>query len=238
METRSTNKADQYRRQIAAAFVLHPKVAIQGLVPDEAARNGLADLLPDLVPFQRPDYHGFLPVVDWDHRIPSKELIVRVYAYYTPESLAYGEADLKAKLDDIHAQDVFPEFDVSDLSGLVADEAYDVVIDTDWKVQSARLASAWRRDLDPRAAARAASVVRASEQFAVLRKSLKHRPPNLGDAEAVSWTPPCESHHHRWTVDVWYLVSYDGMFGKGKSFLVDIETEQVVAVREFTVRPD
>lgn len=238
METGAKARADEYREQIATALVLHPKVAFQGLVSDEAARRALANRLPDFVPFRRPVYHGFLPVVDWDHRIPSKELIVRVYCYYTPESLAYGKADLKAKLDDIQAKNVFPEFDVPDLSGVVADEAYDVVMTVDGDVQSTRLASAWRRDLDPRDAARAASVVRASQQFAVLKKNLKNRPPNLGDAEAVSWTPPCESHYERWTVDVWYLVSYDGMFGKGKSFLVDLETEQVVAVREFTVRPD
>ncbi len=238
MESRTKARANEYRRQIADVFVLHPKVAFQGLVADKAARQALAERLPDLVPFRRPEYHGFLPVVDWDHRIPSKEFIVRIYCYYTPESLAYGKADLDAKQQEIAARDKFPEFDVPDLSGLVADEAYDIVMTVDGEVQSTRLASAWRRDLDPRDAARAASVVRASQQFAVLKKNLKKRPPNLGDAEAVSWTPPCESHYERWTVDVWYLVSYDGMFGKGKSFLVDLQTEQVVAVREFTVRPD
>ena len=60
---------------------------------------------------------------------------------------------------------------------------------------------------------------------------------SLGDAEATSWTPPCESGHSSWTLDVWYLLAYDGMFGQGRSFLVDLDEERVVSVREFSLRP-
>jgi len=230
--------AREYRSRISSAFVIHPKVALQGLGQDEASKAQLVDAIPDLLPFKGRDYYGFLPVIDWDHRLPSKDMILRVYAYYTKDSLAVGEADLDVRLDEIRQLDQFPEFDVPDCSGIVADEAYDFVVSRVGVLTSSRLTSAWRRDLDPRDAARAAAVVRRSSQMAGLRENTKHRPPNLGEAEAVSWTPPCESGYHRWTVDVWFLVSYDGMFGKGKSFLVDIDTRRVVVVREFTVRPD
>ena len=26
----------------------------------------------------------------------------------------------------------------------------------------------------------------------------------------MSWTPPCETDHQRWTLDVWYLLAFDG----------------------------
>ncbi len=234
----SRTRADSYRERIATAFLLHPKVALQDLVGSEEERRRLADAVPDLVPFKDHSYHAFIPVVDWDHRLPSEHLVLRIYAYYTNESYRYGQADLKVRLEEIRRRNVFPEFDVPDLSGLVADEAYDVLTDLQGQRQSARLASSWRRDLEPREAARAATVVRASQEFRELARKYPKRPRNLGDAEAVSWVPPCETNHSSWTVDVWYLVSYDGMFGKGHSFLVDLKEERVVAVREFTVRPD
>ena len=62
------------------------------------------------------------------------------------------------------------------------------------------------------------------------------RPAHLGDLEAVSWTPPCESEHQEWTLDVWYLQAFDGRVGTGRSFLVDVKQSTVVAVRDFSVR--
>ena len=35
---------------------------------------------------------------------------------------------------------------------------------------------------------------------------------------------------------IWYLLEYNGMMGKGLSFLVHPETEKVVNVREFVLR--
>jgi len=52
----------------------------------------------------------------------------------------------------------------------------------------------------------------------------------------VSWTPPCETDHDRWTLDVWYLLAFDGRIGSGRSFLADLETKQIVSVRDFSVR--
>jgi hypothetical protein len=83
------------------------------------------------------------------------------------------------------------------------------------------------------------TVVRGSTQYADARKAEPGRQPHLGDLEAVAWTPPCESNLARWTLDVWWLTSFDGRIGKGWSFLVDVGhpgAEQVVAAREFTIR--
>ena len=197
-----------------------------------------ANAVPDLLPFKENEYEGFLPVLDWDHRLPSKDLILRVHAYYSAESYALGKADFEARMEQISNLDKYPEFDVPGFAEMVADEAYEIAVDLDGQAQASRLTSVWRRELDGRDSAKAVATVRQSPEFVELSKKMGNRPDSLGDAEAVSWTPPCESGYQRWTMDVWYMVAYDGMFGRGRSFLVDLESRRVVAIREFTVRPD
>ena len=48
--------------------------------------------------------------------------------------------------------------------------------------------------------------------------------------------PPCESGHVRWAVDVWYLLTFNGMVGEGRAFLVDLVERQVVRERDFQFR--
>ena len=77
------------RTFVASDLRLHPRVAYQNVVrPEDAAR--IAAALPPLTPF-REDYAGALCVVDWDHRLPSQGLIMRIWAYYTGASLDAGE---------------------------------------------------------------------------------------------------------------------------------------------------
>ena len=82
----------------------------------------------------------------------------------------------------------------------------------------------------------ARALASSSGEFQKLVNASPQRPAYLGDLEAVSWTPPCESQHSRWTLDVWYLLAFDGRIGSGRSFLCDLEANQVVAVRDFSVR--
>src|SRR5581483_11204544 len=63
-----------------------------------------------------------------------------------------------------------------------------------------------------------------------------HRPPGLGDLEPTEWSPPCESGHVRWAVDVWYLLTFNGMIGEGRAFLVDLVERNVVRERDFQFR--
>ena len=80
------------------------------------------------------------------------------------------------------------------------------------------------------------ALAQKSPEFQNLIATTSARPSYLGDLEAVSWTPPCESQHARWTLDVWYLLAFDGRIGSGRSFLADLETKQIVSVRDFSVR--
>jgi hypothetical protein len=85
-------------------------------------------------------------------------------------------------------------------------------------------------------AAAAVALVQTCDEYQKLVASSPSRPTYLGDLEAVSWTPPCETDHPRWTLDVWYLLAFDGRIGSGRSFLADLETKQIVSVRDFSVR--
>ena len=214
---------------------VHPRVAYQGMFHDGPERASLLARLPALVPFRK-SYHGILAMVDWDHRLPSHELLVRVYAYYSDRSMKAGVEALDARLEDIGAKDLFPEFDVPDFGQLPADEAYEMELGLDGQIGECRLTSTWRRKVSNRDTRAAISIARESPEFAQLAHTTSDRPRYLGDLEAVAWTPPLESGHPRWTVDVWYLLAFDGRIGTGHSLLVDPIKKAVVFMRDVTVR--
>ena len=223
------------RQLVAADLRRHPRVAYQGLLAEATAGEKLSTALPEMPPF-RNAYAGALTVIDWDHRLPSRALVLRIFAYYTGESLAAGQEGFDDRLEEIGRLDRYPEFDVPDFDNLVADEAYEVELTTVGDVGRCRLTSAWRREIAPADSASAVEITRASEEFKRLTPLLSSRPAHLGGLEAVSWTPPCESQHPVWTLDVWYLLAFDGRVGTGRSFLVDPSAKAVVAVRDFSVR--
>ena len=222
--------------QVLGALRRHPRVVHQRMATSPAQLTRLRSSLPLLVPFASATYHGYLPVVDWDHRLPSRIGILRIYAYYTETTLRAGQAEFSGRSEQIKAQDKFPEFDVPDFSGLTADEAYEGEVDMEGQVSQVRLVSSWRRDITTSDARVSVQAARRSEEFRQLVSRVRRRPDYLGDLEAVSWTPPCESSHPAWTIDVWYLTDLDAAVGKGRSFLVDIDAKKVVGVREFVVR--
>ena len=222
-------------RSIVQALRVHPRVAYQGHFGDDDARERLLDALPPLLPF-RGHYASALAIVDWDHALPSRQLTLRIYAYYDTTRFQAGEAAFDDRLDEIGERDRFPEFDVPDFSDLPADEAYEADLGEDGTLGPTRLTSHWRREIAPADSVAAVEVARGSAEFARIAQGASDRPRHLGDLEAVSWTPPCESGHPRWTLDVWFLLAFDGRMGSGRSMLVDIADRKVITVRDFNVR--
>ncbi len=217
--------------------LLHPRVAQQG-VGDAQLERLCGEALPRLVPFRGRSLHSIVAALDWDHRLPSKTLTMRLHLCYDDAGRQRFEQALARRRDEIAERDRFPEFDVPDLAGLPADETYDVELGPELHIESMRLTSPWRREIDPDDALQAVEMVRRSTQFADVRKQEGARSQSLGDLEAVAWTPPCESQQSRWTLDVWWLTAFDGRIGRGWSFLVDFAQgdERVAAAREFTIR--
>ncbi|HEY3354192.1 MAG TPA: hypothetical protein VGQ83_13140 [Polyangia bacterium] len=226
--------AELLKDRVQSELKLHPRVTYQHAFADAAARDQLAAALPLLVPFGEHEYHDALAILDWDHRLPSRTLILRIYTYYDAGSAAMGMSAYLARAAEITRRDRFPEFDVPDYEGLAADEAYDIPVDLAGKVDKPKLVSEWRRRVAAPAADLAVELVRRSPQFKGLATA--NRSPYLGDLEAVGWCPPCEGEVTRWTVDVWYLTDFDGLIGRGFSFAVDPVTKTVLTARELLVR--
>jgi hypothetical protein len=178
-------------------------------------------------------------LLDWDHRLPSKVYILRVMLFYDAPSADRFRQAIELRRKEIAARNLYPEFDVADFAGLPADEAYDAELGGTFGLEAVRLVSPWRREIAEADAQLAIEAVRASKSFADVQKAASSRSPFLGDLETVAWSPPCETGHDKWTMEVWWLTAFDGRIGKGWSFLVDSNAkpeERVVTSREFAVR--
>lgn len=222
------------RQRVAEALRLHPRVAYQQLFAEPARRAALAAQLPDLVAFGERHYEEVVALLDWDHRLPSKSLVLRLYAYYDLRSATRGRDSFDLRTEEIAERDRYPEFDVPDYEGLFADEAYEASVELKGTAERPRFVSEWRRQVEVGVADECVALVRASPEFRSVAKA--GRPGGLGDLEAVAWCPPCESEYPGWTVDVWYLTEFDGLLGKGYSFMVDPRQQRVAMAREFVVR--
>lgn len=224
------------RDRLRERLIIHPRLTQQQLwtAPGDAGR--MAADLPPLVPFGKAEYVGATWILDWDHRLPSQQAVLRLSAYYTEERQRQAEAAIEERRATIVSEDLFPEFDVGDFAGLVADESYETELEVGSAPARLRLVSEWRREIEPAAAERAVEIVRSSPSFQEMKTRASFRPPGLGDLEAAEWSPPCESGHSRWGIDVWYLLTYNGMVGEGRAFLVDDQEPFVVRERDFQFR--
>ena len=139
---------------------VHSRLKQQGLLarPDEGAR--LAATLPPLVPFGNAQYAAADWLVDWDHRLPSRQAVLRLYAHYTDERRREAQRALDDRLAEIAKADLFPEFDVPDFVGLPADEAYETEIDLSGNPSRLRLISDWRREIQQAPGEQAVEIVR------------------------------------------------------------------------------
>jgi hypothetical protein len=186
--------------------------------------------------------HSVLALVDWDHRLPSRNFMLRVHLCDSAISLKRLENELEELEAYIQRRDLYPEFDVPDYDGPEGDESYAVDLTAELTIDGVRLISRWRREITDANRAEALAVVRGSTDFKERMQVLSNRDDVLGELEAVGWAAPCETGHPRWTVDVWLLTAFDGMIGRGLSFLVDVSpiidpnARPVIAVREFAVR--
>jgi len=224
------------REELKRGVKFHPRIVTQDLFKDPAVLQKIASALPTFMPFRGKSYKAAMWVLDWDHRIPSRDYILRLYVFYSSQGKAIGELSFADRSAQIEREDLFPEFDVSDFAGLAADEVYEAEGPVGGEFKPFRLVSEWRREIDSKAARKAEQIARASHHFKEVASETRARPPGLGDLEAAEWCPPSESGHGRWGVDVWYLRSFNGMVGEGTAFLVDLEDEKVVRQRDFQFR--
>ena len=194
-------------------------------------------MLPPLVPFGTHAYHEVMPILDWDHRLPSRSLVLRIYAYYDARlGRRRPGVPIRAARPRHRATRPLPRVRRARLRRPARRRGLRVPVDLSGEARAAaadqRLAAAHGR----RPGAHAASTWSARlPQFKSAAAPAAARP-GLGDLEPVGWCPPCESDYADWTLDVWYLTDFDGSVGRGHSFLVDPEQHKVSPCAEFMVR--
>ena len=54
-----------------------------------------------MVPFDAAEYTGGVWVVDWDHRLPSRHVVLRLYAHYSGERRAELDTAYTARQKDV-----------------------------------------------------------------------------------------------------------------------------------------
>lgn len=224
------------RRVVLESLQIHPRVHFQRIATPERLAL-LAQMLPEFPTFGGRKIAGAAAVLDWDHRLPSQEIVLRLHLGYEPAAVAAIEQSVRERSARIAALDRFPEFDIPDFIGLPGDEIYEGTLKPNLEIQSWRFASAWRRTVAQADSGRAIAAVLRSEQLA--KACAQHGIRRVDDLEVVGWTPPCESGHGRWTLDVWWLTEMVGQIAKGYSFLVELvgeKSERMVLQRPLTLR--
>lgn len=218
-------------------LLVHPRVHHQGF--DRRERIvALAAKLPDFSPFRGQPVGNVLVILDWDHRLPSLRLYLRVHLLYasTQQLLPLQQA-LAERTQEIAARSEFPEFDVADYAELPADEVYECELTPQLALKSSTLTSRWRGQIAPPQMVAAVDAVLRSQQL--LQAQAEHpewRRPSE-ELDPVRWVAPCESGHVRWTLEVWWMGEMDGRVGKGCAFLVDMEpTPRVIKRRPLNVQ--
>lgn len=218
------------RGALVARLKVHPRLAQQGLAPTPDQRKRLAQALPDIIAFGDRRYAGAHAVLDWDHKLPSEAVLLRLYLSYTDREAGDVESSLRLRDREIEADNLYPEFDVPDFSEIDASETYvGLVRPKTWEVDELRFFSDWRKSVQQPVVRDVLAVVRSHAGY---EKSMRERShDNLGPPVVIGWAPPCLAHSKHWAVEVWLLVDFDGHMGRAHVFMVDSKARAVT--REF-----
>lgn len=218
------------RAAVLQRLKVHVRVAQQSLAPSPDLRKKLAASLPELVAFGERRYAQAHAILDWDHRIPSEAVILRLYLSYTDREGAAIDSALRARDREIDAGNLYPEFDVPDYADIDASESYVAVMRPgNFEASDLRFFSDWRKGVHQSVSREAVAAVRASPSYERSMRERSHD--NLGPPVVIGWTPPCLAHSKSWAIEVWLLVDFDGHIGRAHVFMVDSKTHAIT--REF-----
>ena len=218
------------RAAVLQRLKVHVRVAQQGLAPAPDLRKRLAASLPELVAFGERRYAQAHALLDWDHRLPSDAVILRLYLSYTDREGSAIDSALRARDREIDAGNLYPEFDVPDYADIDASESYVAVMRPgNFEASDLRFFSDWRKSVQQPVVRDVLAAVRAHAGYERSMRERSHD--NLGPPVVIGWTPPCLANSKHWAVEVWLLVDFDGHMGRAHVFMVDSKLRTVT--REF-----
>lgn len=161
------------RAAVLQRLKVHVRLAQQGLAPTPEQRRRLAASLPELVAFGERRYAQAHAILDWDHRLPSEAVVLRLYLSYTDREASQIEASIRARDREIDAGNLYPEFDVPDYGDVDASESYVAVLRPGvYEVGELRFFSDWRKGVHQSVAREAIAAVRASPGY---ERSMRER---------------------------------------------------------------
>jgi len=214
------------RSAVLQRLKVHVRLGQQGITPTPEQRRRLAASLPDLVAFGERRYAQAHAVLDWDHRLPSEGVALRLYLSYTDREGHAIESALKVRDREIDAGNLYPEFDVPDYGDIDASETYLASLRPGhWEAGDLRFFSDWRKGVHQSVAREAIAAVRACPSYERSMRERSHD--NLGPPVVIGWTPPCLAHSKHWAIEVWLLVDFDGHVGRAHVFMVDNKTHAI-----------
>ncbi len=213
-------------------IVIHPRLAYQNLPAFDVEQITLGTF-PDFVPFPGKEYHQLILVFDWDHKLPSRKIVGRIHAYYTPDAFSVAWREIQIRRREIAARNDFPEFDVHDFEDIPADENYQLHLNLEGDCRKVEFLSTWKHHIQESERARVLEIVEMDPQY---QEVLDSRRQSCGPAKPVMWVPPCVSRLPVWTVDTRILTYCEGPSMWGRFFLVDLWGRQVLHSGNFHMR--
>jgi hypothetical protein len=178
-------------------------------------------------------------VLDWDHRIPSRDCHLRLYAFYSSQGKAIGELSFADRSAQIETGGSLPGIrrvgfrrpgGRRGLRGRRAGRRRAETVSPGQRVAA--------RNRRPRRRARPSRSRARPTTFKEVASETRARPPGLGDLEAAEWCPPSESGHGRWGVDVWYLAPSTAWWARAPRFSSIWKTRRSFASATSSSAPD
>lgn len=207
-------------------LLVHQRLKDQSMAPAPQQVASLGEALPHLVPFDSRDYKMVRAVLDWDHQVPSRYLVLRVYCAHTEHEATMLRAQFDERDADVERDNLFPEFDLPDYGEFDAGETYIAGVNPEtFELEEFRFFADWRREMRNATSRAALAAVRQQDSF---REAYENRHNEaLGGAVVVGWAPPVLAHCERWAIEVWLVTGFDGASGRARVFMVDPETHEV-----------
>lgn len=213
-------------------MVVHPRLAYQTL-PAFDIDQTILNRFPNFEPFPGKKYHQLILVMDWDHKLPSRKIFSRVYAYYEQDAFNIAWREIQIRRREIAERNDFPEFDVHDFEDIPADESYLLHLSLEGDCRKVEFVSAWKHRVQETELACAMQIL---ENDPLYQEAILSRKQNCGPARAVAWVPPCVSKLPVWTVDTRVLTYCEGPSMWGRFFLVDCQGRHVLHSGNFHIR--
>lgn len=218
--------SDALNAQVARlreGLTIHPRHFDQGRHDDDEQVTAALEAVPLLTPFGGNSLDSLTAILDWDHRIPSKFITLRVLASYSSHETRRVQTQIRARLQGIEADNLFPEFDVPDFDDLTASEIYQLVFDAErLELLDTRFDSTWRKQVNNDDVKTAVGIL--SEHVPFKRAHSQRRSDAFGGPILMGWCPPCLAQSEHWGIEFWLVTEFDGQSGSALVCIVDIET--------------